>query len=41
MSDPLRAVFGRITNSVSYDNRDGDAGNGLTRVAPFTLTTAS
>jgi len=40
MSDPLRAVFGRITNSDSYDSRDGEAGNRLIRFAPFTLTMA-
>ena len=40
MSEPLKAALGRITNGDSHDSRDGQAGKGLIRIAPITLTTA-
>lgn len=38
MSDPLKAAFGRITNTDTDDIRDGEARNGLIHVTSLTLT---
>ena len=38
MSDPLKAAFGRITDTDTDDVRDGEARNGLIHVTSLTLT---